>query len=1015
MACAAGAGIVVLQAAGVATTAQASTAPAGAAKDLTARSGMAITFTGDAPAAPAKDAQHTVVTPFSPVKKENLIDGLDLDLSPLLGEDDENDDNEPFGSILDIAEPGDGSPHGEGSILSLLGEAHGTTNDTGSGGDGGLIDIVDGGHIQGANSGGDSNPVAIGGNDQSKEGPHGDGVVAPKVATSGIDVLGLVMLGDGTNDSPIQIGQDGRHGDGSVLAIGNGGNGALPPSGHLSIPTAGDDPGALVNLGNGGDEGILANAGGDGSILNIGEGADGGVDDSADGGNGNVISVLNVVTFSPKDGKLVTLLDKDDPNNPGDKDVSAASLADGRVNADDGGLLGSGLLADGLIAIANGGDGGVNQNGEAGPGGDGSLLNLGNGGDGGLIGPGVGGDGGLIAILNGPLRKPPAVATSGGDGNILSILDIDQDVPKNSGGDGTLVTVLTGGSQDVVSELLSAVQDVVTEVVDGVGLLLDDVTHADLGDELTETIDTLVTELGGALNLGSVNTSAPSVDDPPESNGGEGGVATLLQLAPGGGKGKGAGGDGGLTNILNLEPKEQKSDGSGGDGGILNLINNPGGRDWTGASIKTSGENPGDDLVPTDPADPGPQGGSGGNGAVGNVGNGGDAQGTATGNGGSGTLVGAANGGDDKGSSSGNGGPGTGVEAGAGGDDNGAETGNAGNGGVVEASNAGNSDRGDNHGGNGNVAGVGNGGNGEAGSNGASNGSSSNGVGGATAALINAGNGGRSNGGSGNGGAGTLVDAGLGGDSGGGNSSDGTGAIANLGNGGNDDSNGGTGGGNGSAGDAARNGLINIANGGDATSDGAGSGGDGSIVEAATGGAGENDDHSGDKGSPSTQGADKSADGGLVALANGGNSAGNGDGGSAAVLGAANGGKGKHEENDNSDPGDPGDDEDNAAPGGGQGALISLFNGADNGKDHLIELGNGNKSLVDIANGGPGAGTAAGANDAPGVHIGNGGPGGNAGTENDADDPSDDGTYRDGQLVEAFNAADADNAGPHKG
>ena len=61
---------------------------------------------------------------------------------------------------------------------------------------------------------------------------------------------------------------------------------------------------------------------------------------------------------------------------------------------------------------------------------------------------------------------------------------------------------------------------------------------------------------------------------------------------------EGSGGDGGLTNILNLEPKEQKSDGSGGDGGILNLLNNPGGREWTDASIRTSNTNPGDNLVP---------------------------------------------------------------------------------------------------------------------------------------------------------------------------------------------------------------------------------------------------------------------------------------------------------------------------------------------------------------------------------------------------------------------------------
>ncbi len=125
LACAAGAGIVVLQAAGVATTAQASTAPAGAAaKDLTARSGMAITFTGGAPVAPpAEEQSNSVVTPFTPVKKESLIDDLELDLSPLLGEGEEDDEDGLLGALLDIAEPGEGNPEGDGSILSLLGEA----------------------------------------------------------------------------------------------------------------------------------------------------------------------------------------------------------------------------------------------------------------------------------------------------------------------------------------------------------------------------------------------------------------------------------------------------------------------------------------------------------------------------------------------------------------------------------------------------------------------------------------------------------------------------------------------------------------------------------------------------------------------------------------------------------------------------------------------------------------------------------------------------------------------------
>ena len=129
LACAAGVGIVVLQAAGVATTAQASTAPAGAAaKDLTARSGMAITFNGGAaPAAPAENGSHTsVVTPFAPVKKDNLIEGLDSDLAPIIGDDDEDDDDEllGLGQLADIAEPGEGSPHGQGSVLSLFGEPH---------------------------------------------------------------------------------------------------------------------------------------------------------------------------------------------------------------------------------------------------------------------------------------------------------------------------------------------------------------------------------------------------------------------------------------------------------------------------------------------------------------------------------------------------------------------------------------------------------------------------------------------------------------------------------------------------------------------------------------------------------------------------------------------------------------------------------------------------------------------------------------------------------------------------
>ncbi len=106
----------------------------------------------------------------------------------------------------------------------------------GSGGDGGLIDIVDGGHTQGAESGGDSNPVAVGGNDQSGEDPDdgpGNDSVTPSVNTAGVDVLGLIMLGDGTNDSPIQIGENGADGEGSVISIGNGGNGpraAPPPS-----------------------------------------------------------------------------------------------------------------------------------------------------------------------------------------------------------------------------------------------------------------------------------------------------------------------------------------------------------------------------------------------------------------------------------------------------------------------------------------------------------------------------------------------------------------------------------------------------------------------------------------------------------------------------------------------------------------------------------------------------------------------------------------------------------------
>src|SRR4051812_5804886 len=63
-------------------------------------------------------------------------------------------------NLLEIAQPGTGTPPGHGGLLGLFGP--GTSDGPGSGGDGTLLNLLQGGHSQGPGSGGNGTPVGIG-------------------------------------------------------------------------------------------------------------------------------------------------------------------------------------------------------------------------------------------------------------------------------------------------------------------------------------------------------------------------------------------------------------------------------------------------------------------------------------------------------------------------------------------------------------------------------------------------------------------------------------------------------------------------------------------------------------------------------------------------------------------------------------------------------------------------------------------------------------------------------------
>src|SRR5690349_10722553 len=64
-------------------------------------------------------------------------------------------------NLLEIAQPGQGTPPGHGGLLGLFGP--GSSDGAGAGGDGTLLNLAQGDHRTGPGSGGDGTPVGIGG------------------------------------------------------------------------------------------------------------------------------------------------------------------------------------------------------------------------------------------------------------------------------------------------------------------------------------------------------------------------------------------------------------------------------------------------------------------------------------------------------------------------------------------------------------------------------------------------------------------------------------------------------------------------------------------------------------------------------------------------------------------------------------------------------------------------------------------------------------------------------------
>ncbi|MGQ0467515.1 MAG: LPXTG cell wall anchor domain-containing protein [Sporichthyaceae bacterium] len=1026
LASAAGVGIVLLQAAGVASAAHAATEPVqgGTTQDVH-RAGFGVAFGEAAPA-----------------------DGGETDL----------------GDVVRMGERGggEGEARGTGDLLAI-GQALHKSGEF-AGGDGALLGVGDGGHQQKDESGGDATVVGLLGNNPKSMAADGDDEKGEE-KTESDETPTLLDFGRTEDRGPVQLGGDGRETSrGTLLGIGNGGNGG--PKMRV------DDSPAILDLGNGEGEHNKK----DGSVLDLGNGADAGPKDPKPG-RGGVVWLLNAFGPAVRDGKVLELFNG--PPRPvefysaaSDDDPLAGGLlklGNGKSGSEDG-KPEDGPAGDGhLLKVGNGGDGYDKKHGY---GGDGGALDL-------LNGkppkraqlPASGGDGKLIGILDQETPKGPA--DSGGKGSAISALtgggkskvatagtgDDDQfgyapdsgqfgfapdsgqfgyapdsgqfgfgddrdhsghgpgsGVPGNGGDSGQFGYAPDSGQFGFApdSGQFGYAPD------SGQFGFGDDSGHSGHGPRRSQAV--------------VFKAAGPGADD----EAGRADLVRVLQGGKGAKKGENSGGDGNLARVLEGSSRPTPPNGTGGDGNLANILVNP-----PEAGVATAGkgsfraasndENVGDggvkkndsaqvdrERTPVEAAESTPQGGSGGEGGVANIGNGGDARGEAKANGGDGKVAGVSNGGDDMEKSQGNGGDGTVADVGNGGDSKGQQEGNGGAGDVASVSNGGSADRGENFGGDGGAVRAG-----EAGkaakpdAKGARIARPHRSVDGASSPLVSAGKGGQAQSdGLGEAGAGSVVDAGNGADAGPGNG-EGEGALARVATRGDDGRTGKAKHKKGPkhAADKQRGGFLNLGTGGDAKGDGRGDGGTGSVVRAGNGGKGEIDTANtgeGDARGGAHRKPTEGAAGGLVAAGQGGNAANEGDAGRGSVVSTGNAGdgrsqRGKHRE----DPPKEASKRGAGRPTDEQGALIALFNGAKDRKRHLIDLGNGGAPLVALANGGRGDGQQNAAGDAAGIALGNGGNGGNAGEpaaqKAESSEPKK-GTYASGQLIEAFNGADASDA-----
>ena len=298
---AAGVGIVVLQAAMAASAANAATEPAEGG-----------TGGGTAQPADGADTQGVQRTGF----------GLAFGVPQSVNVDDHGYDDDPIEDIIRIGDRGDGRRGGTGDLIALLQPLH--RSGRFSGGDGHVLGVLDGGHRQRGQSGGDATVIDLlgGGNN-------------PRVATSSDHhddgYGGLLSLGNGRENNPIQLGGGGEDSSrGTLVGLGDGGDG-----GPRRLYTANDrkhDKG-LLQLGNGlgGDDER------DGTLIGLGNGADGGRHDSGHAGRGGLIWLLNAAGPALRDGKLIELFNGP-PRRPIEVYTAAAKDRD---------------LEDGLLSLGN--------------------------------------------------------------------------------------------------------------------------------------------------------------------------------------------------------------------------------------------------------------------------------------------------------------------------------------------------------------------------------------------------------------------------------------------------------------------------------------------------------------------------------------------------------------------------------------------------------------------------------------------------------------------------------------